>query len=318
MSGYYGSATSPIDDEGWLSTGDLGRMDEAGYIWITGRCKDLIIRGGENVAPAAVEQALVAAPGVRDAVVFGLSHPDLGEEVAAVIVVDEGVLSCGDRGARANASGVFCRSDMVAVPDRAAASESNREGRQASGGGAGARGTRRAESLVVGNASFRHLAPASRIFYGDDCLKHLPAELARSGAKRAVVFCGRTLARATPGLSTIQAALGPLCAGVFAGVVEQSPLAAVEDGVEELRRLECGRGHRAGWRVGRRDGASGDSALWRGGNRSRALYGVHPGPAAGEPQTREAEAAAVCRPHARRLLPTPRAEPRWCFPVAGA
>ena len=52
--------------------------------------KDLIIRGGENVAPAAVEQALVAAPGVRDAVVFGLAHRDLGEEVAAVIVVDEG------------------------------------------------------------------------------------------------------------------------------------------------------------------------------------------------------------------------------------
>ena len=93
MSGYYGSAVSPIDDQGWLSTGDLGRMDDAGYIWITGRSKDLIIRGGENVAPAAVEQALAAAPGVRDAVVFGLSHPELGEEVAALIVVDEGYSS---------------------------------------------------------------------------------------------------------------------------------------------------------------------------------------------------------------------------------
>jgi acyl-CoA synthetase (AMP-forming)/AMP-acid ligase II len=89
MSGYYGSATSPIDGDGWLSTGDLGRLDEAGYIWITGRCKELIIRGGENIAPAAVEEALVGAPGVRDAVVFGLSHPDLGEEVAAVVVVDD-------------------------------------------------------------------------------------------------------------------------------------------------------------------------------------------------------------------------------------
>jgi acyl-CoA synthetase (AMP-forming)/AMP-acid ligase II len=95
MSGYYGSTTSPIDDDGWLSTGDLGRQDEAGYIWITGRSKDLIIRGGENIAPAAVEQALVAAPGVRDAIVFGLPHPDLGEEVAAVVVVDDMDVSAG-------------------------------------------------------------------------------------------------------------------------------------------------------------------------------------------------------------------------------
>ena len=63
MSGYYGSATSPIDRDGWLHTGDLGRMDKAGYIWITGRSKDLIIRGGENVAPAAVEQALIGCAG---------------------------------------------------------------------------------------------------------------------------------------------------------------------------------------------------------------------------------------------------------------
>jgi acyl-CoA synthetase (AMP-forming)/AMP-acid ligase II len=93
MSGYYGSDDSPIDSEGWLGTGDLGRMDEARYIWITGRCKDLIIRGGENVAPAAVEEALAGAPGVRDAIVFGLAHPDLGEEVAAVVVVEEGYSS---------------------------------------------------------------------------------------------------------------------------------------------------------------------------------------------------------------------------------
>jgi len=91
----------------------------------------------------------------------------------------------------------------------------------------------------VARGSFRHLASASRVFYGEDCLKHLPSELSRSGATRAVVFCGRTLATATPGLSTIQAALGPLCAGVFTGVVEQSPLAAVEDGVEELRRMNA-------------------------------------------------------------------------------
>jgi acyl-CoA synthetase (AMP-forming)/AMP-acid ligase II len=90
MSGYYGSSVSPIDADGWLETGDLGRMDAEGFLWITGRCKDLIIRGGENVAPAAVEHALMTAPHVRDAVVFGLPHADLGEEVAAVLVVEGG------------------------------------------------------------------------------------------------------------------------------------------------------------------------------------------------------------------------------------
>jgi alcohol dehydrogenase class IV len=91
----------------------------------------------------------------------------------------------------------------------------------------------------VATASFRHLAPAYRIFYGGGCLTHLPAELARTGAQRAVVFCGRTLAQATPGLATIQKAVGSLCAGVFTGVVEQTPLAAVEAGVDALRRLNA-------------------------------------------------------------------------------
>jgi acyl-CoA synthetase (AMP-forming)/AMP-acid ligase II len=87
MLGYFGGEESPIDAEGWLHTGDLGRLDERGHLWITGRCKDIIIRGGENIAPAAVERALVALPGVSEAVVFGIPHPDLGEEVAAVVVV---------------------------------------------------------------------------------------------------------------------------------------------------------------------------------------------------------------------------------------
>jgi acyl-CoA synthetase (AMP-forming)/AMP-acid ligase II len=86
MSGYFGLAESPIDKEGWLRTGDLGRVDEKGNLWITGRCKDMIIRGGENIAPAAVERALIAIPGVSDAAVFGIPHPDLGEEVMAVVV----------------------------------------------------------------------------------------------------------------------------------------------------------------------------------------------------------------------------------------
>jgi acyl-CoA synthetase (AMP-forming)/AMP-acid ligase II len=88
MAGYFGLDESPIDQEGWLHTGDLGRLDDKGNLWITGRCKDMIIRGGENIAPAAVERALAAIPGVVEAAVFGIPHPDLGEEVMAVVVIE--------------------------------------------------------------------------------------------------------------------------------------------------------------------------------------------------------------------------------------
>jgi len=88
MSGYFGIDESPIDKDGWLHTGDLGRLDDKGNLWITGRCKDMIIRGGENIAPVAIEGALAAIPGVAEAVVFGVPHPDLGEEVMAVVVVE--------------------------------------------------------------------------------------------------------------------------------------------------------------------------------------------------------------------------------------
>jgi acyl-CoA synthetase (AMP-forming)/AMP-acid ligase II len=88
MLGYLGDVASPIDAEGWLHTGDLGKLDDNGQLWITGRCKELIIRGGENIAPAAVERALMALPGVAEAAVFGVPHPDLGEEVMAVVVAE--------------------------------------------------------------------------------------------------------------------------------------------------------------------------------------------------------------------------------------
>ncbi|MCT9137572.1 class I adenylate-forming enzyme family protein [Streptomyces violarus] len=91
MTGYFGVDETPIDADGWLHTGDLGRIDESGYLWITGRAKDMIIRGGENIAPAAVEQALAGIAGVVESAVFGVPHPDLGEEVMAAVVVEDGL-----------------------------------------------------------------------------------------------------------------------------------------------------------------------------------------------------------------------------------
>jgi acyl-CoA synthetase (AMP-forming)/AMP-acid ligase II len=96
MTRYIGVDESPIDAEGWLHTGDLGHFDDEGRLWITGRAKDLIIRGGENVAPASVERALTSIPGVVEAAVVGIPHPELGEEVCAFVVIDDARLTSGD------------------------------------------------------------------------------------------------------------------------------------------------------------------------------------------------------------------------------
>jgi len=72
--------------DGWLRTGDLGRMDDEGFVYIEDRAKDMILRGGENVYSAEVESALYEHPQVYEAAVFGLPHDRLGEEVAAAIV----------------------------------------------------------------------------------------------------------------------------------------------------------------------------------------------------------------------------------------
>jgi malonyl-CoA/methylmalonyl-CoA synthetase len=70
----------------WFRTGDLGRIDERGYLWLVGRASDLIISGGLNVYPAEVEAAIDTAPGVVESAVIGLPHADLGEAVTAVVV----------------------------------------------------------------------------------------------------------------------------------------------------------------------------------------------------------------------------------------
>jgi acyl-CoA synthetase (AMP-forming)/AMP-acid ligase II len=92
FAGYLGNeeATSAALQNGWLSTGDLGRIDAEGYVYLDGRASDLVISGGMNVYPAEVEAALCGHPAVRDAVVLGLPDPKWGEAVVAVVVAKGG------------------------------------------------------------------------------------------------------------------------------------------------------------------------------------------------------------------------------------
>lgn len=85
MLGYLGLDDGTVDADGWLRTGDLGRLNEEGYLFLDGRSKDIVIRGGENIACAHVEQALLAHPDIVEAAAFGVSHEDLGEELAAAV-----------------------------------------------------------------------------------------------------------------------------------------------------------------------------------------------------------------------------------------
>jgi acyl-CoA synthetase (AMP-forming)/AMP-acid ligase II len=78
------------DADGWQHTGDLGRLDDDGYLYIAGRKGDMIIRGGENVYPLEVEHVLAEHPGVADAAVVGVPEPRLGETVMAYIVPADG------------------------------------------------------------------------------------------------------------------------------------------------------------------------------------------------------------------------------------
>ena len=79
-----------IDGDGWLHSGDLGTMDERGYVRITGRLKDMIIRGGENIFPAEIENRLYAHPSIANVAVVGVPDETWGEQVAAVVQLAEG------------------------------------------------------------------------------------------------------------------------------------------------------------------------------------------------------------------------------------
>lgn len=91
MSGYYNNESETnkvIDNNGYLHTGDLAIMDEFGYYHITGRIKDIIIRGGENISPAEIERIINSFDGVISCEVIGVPDDDLGEEIMACIISD--------------------------------------------------------------------------------------------------------------------------------------------------------------------------------------------------------------------------------------
>jgi long-chain acyl-CoA synthetase len=84
-------ATAETIVDGWLRTGDIGRLDDEGFVYVEDRAKDIVIRAGENVYCAEVEGAIYEHPAVHEAAVFGVPHERLGEEVAAVVVPRPGV-----------------------------------------------------------------------------------------------------------------------------------------------------------------------------------------------------------------------------------
>jgi len=94
MKGYYKmpEATAKcIDKHGWLHSGDLGVRDEQGYFRVTGRIKDMIIRGGENIYPKEIEDFLYTMPGVKDVQIVGIASKKYGEEVGAFIILHKDV-----------------------------------------------------------------------------------------------------------------------------------------------------------------------------------------------------------------------------------
>jgi len=106
MKGYAGAKDSPFTADGWLPTRDMGWVDQDGYLYIAGRKDDMIIRGGENIAPAEVEAVLVSHPAVDEAAVVGVPDVEWGQRVAAFVV-----LRPGARATEADL-GEFCRARL--------------------------------------------------------------------------------------------------------------------------------------------------------------------------------------------------------------
>ncbi|CAM3436223.1 AMP-dependent synthetase [Mycobacterium intermedium] len=90
VSGRYTGIGSVLDEDGWFPTKDIAFLDEDGYLFIGGRSDDTIIRGGENIAPAELEEVLIEHPDVRDVAVVGVEDPQWGQAIVAVVVPEAG------------------------------------------------------------------------------------------------------------------------------------------------------------------------------------------------------------------------------------
>ncbi len=110
MKGYYKmpeATATAIDKDGWLHTGDLARVDENGYYKITGRIKDMIIRGGENIYPKEIEDFIYTHPNVKDVQVIGVPDKQYGEEIMACVILKDGITMTSEE------LKDYCRSHMA-------------------------------------------------------------------------------------------------------------------------------------------------------------------------------------------------------------
>ena len=108
MNGYFNRPNAKSYVNNWLSTGDIGYLDNEGYLFIVDRIKEMIIRGGLNVYPRQIEEILYEHPAVQECAVIGVPHPDLGEEVKAVLYLKAG------QHVTEEAIKIYCKSKMAA------------------------------------------------------------------------------------------------------------------------------------------------------------------------------------------------------------
>jgi len=96
MKGYYRAPEATaraLEPDGWLHTGDLGYMDADGFVFVTGRLKELIIKGGENIAPREIDEALLRHPAVLEAAAVGMPDVHYGQEILACVVLKPDALA---------------------------------------------------------------------------------------------------------------------------------------------------------------------------------------------------------------------------------